>query len=69
MTKAQSKVFNLILKGKKNQQIADELGISIHTVKIHVKNILREHNVKGRVELILKINPPPGLSRKSKSVR
>lgn len=67
MTNAQLKVFNLILKGKKNQEIADALGISIHTVKIHVKNVLREHGVKGRVELILKINPPQGLARKAKS--
>lgn len=53
LTIAQNKVYNLILKGLTNQQIADKLGISVNTVKVHVGRIFVKNNVKSRVELIV----------------
>lgn len=40
-----------ICKGKTNQQIADDLFISLQTVKDHIYNIFRKVNIKNRVQL------------------
>jgi DNA-binding CsgD family transcriptional regulator len=40
-----------ICKGKTNQQIADDLFISLQTVKDHTYNIFRKVDVKNRVQL------------------
>ncbi|PQJ80736.1 LuxR C-terminal-related transcriptional regulator [Polaribacter porphyrae] len=50
-TKREKEVFPMILKGNNNQQIADELFISINTVKYHSKNIYEKLHVKSRLEL------------------
>ena len=44
-------VLNLILAGKINKVIADELGISIRTVEVHRSHIFDKMNVKTAVEL------------------
>jgi two-component system response regulator DctR len=44
-------VLNLILGGKMNKVIADELGISIRTVEVHRAHIFDKMNVKTAVEL------------------
>ena len=43
-------VIRLIAAGRSNQQIADELVISLHTVARHVGNIFDKANVKNRTE-------------------
>ena len=43
-----------IAQGFRNKEIADNLNISIETVKSHVKNSLRKVGAKNRVELIRK---------------
>lgn len=45
-------ILQKIAAGKLNKQIADELCISINTVKFHTKNLYAKLNVKGRNELI-----------------
>ena len=48
--------YNIILKiweGMSNKSIADELFISVNTVKTHVKNIFEKFNVRSRNELIV----------------
>ena len=50
-TGAEIKVYELILHGYTNQQIADALFISINTVKFHVKNILSKAGVNKRYKL------------------
>ena len=50
-TGAEIKVYELILRGYTNQQIADALFISINTVKFHVKNILAKAGVNRRYKL------------------
>ena len=54
-TKREKEVFLLIVRGFNNQQIADKLFISIHTVKYHSKNIYEKLNVTKRSELISKL--------------
>ena len=48
----EQEIILLISRGKSNQQIADELFISIATVKDHVYNIFKKTAVKSRVQLL-----------------
>lgn len=45
-------IFNLIVSGKTNKEIASELNISINTVKFHLKNIYDKLNIKSRKEAL-----------------
>ena len=40
--------------GKSNQQIAESLFLSIHTVKTHLSNVYEKLEVKRRTEAIMK---------------
>ena len=56
ITAREKDVVFCILDGKTNQEIADELFISLSTVKIHIYNIYKKFNVKKRRELVHLIN-------------
>jgi DNA-binding NarL/FixJ family response regulator len=43
-------VLRLLAAGRSNQQIADELVISLNTVRRHVSNIFDKAGVANRVE-------------------
>ena len=43
-------ILKLVSEGKTNQEIADSLFISVHTVKKHISNIFKKLNIKSRVE-------------------
>ena len=47
-------IKNLILQGKTNKEIANELFISLSTVKTHITNIYSKLQVSGRQELLRK---------------
>lgn len=47
-------VFKLIIEGKSNKEISNELNISLGTTKVHINNIYKKLNVKKRTELINK---------------
>lgn len=49
-TKTEIKIIEEILKGKPDRMIAEALYISQHTVKFHVRNILRKSKCKNRKE-------------------
>lgn len=51
----EKEIIDLILEGKSNKDIEDELYISYHTVKNHLYNIYKKFKVKTRGELILSI--------------
>lgn len=44
-------VLSLILKGKNNNDIAEQLSISPNTVRNHIYNIYSKTNVKNRIQL------------------
>jgi two-component system, NarL family, response regulator LiaR len=50
LTDREREVLRLIAEGKENAQIAEELFISIQTVKNHVSNILAKLEVENRVQ-------------------
>lgn len=50
-TLRERQVLHLLAKGHSNQRIADELGITVSTVKAHVTSLLEKHGVRSRLEL------------------
>ncbi|MEO0900207.1 MAG: LuxR C-terminal-related transcriptional regulator [Bacteroidota bacterium] len=54
ISQRESEVLNLLVKGYSNQEIADQLFISIHTVKSHVANLYSKLDVKRRTQAIQK---------------
>ncbi len=43
-------ILRLVSAGKTNQEIADKLFISVHTVKKHISNIFKKLNLTSRSE-------------------
>ena len=52
LTERQNEILESIVKGKSYKMIAEELFISVDTVKFHVKNIYEILQVHSRFELI-----------------
>lgn len=46
----EKEIFDLIISNNTNKEIANELNISVNTVKFHVKNIYDKLNIKSRRE-------------------
>lgn len=53
LTKRETQVYTLIKEGLSNIDIAQNLGLSVNTIKTHVKNIYKKLNVKNRIHAIL----------------
>lgn len=51
MTPREQEVIDCIARGLSNQKIADELTISIHTVKSHVRNIMEKLALHSRLQI------------------
>ena len=43
-------VFMLVRRGLLDKQIADKLGLSIHTVRVHIRGIRRKRSTRRRAE-------------------
>jgi DNA-binding NarL/FixJ family response regulator len=54
LTERERDVLRLIVQGKNNQDISEELHISIHTTKAHVGSILSKLAVNDRVQAAVK---------------
>ncbi len=66
LSKREKEVFQLVLQGKSNKQIALALDISIRTVEFHLKNIYAKFQVSSRIELILKLGQATGAAKTGK---
>ncbi len=55
----EAEVLELLLKGMTNSEIAQNLFISINTVKSHIKNIYRKMSVSNRLQLIHSLRNHP----------
>lgn len=62
LSKQEINIKNYILQGKSNKEIADELFISLSTVKTHITSIYNKLNVSNRGELLLKSKNSTGTS-------
>ena len=56
ITTREQQIIDCIARGLRNQEIADELCISIHTVKAHIKNIFTKLGVNSQIAVIAKLN-------------
>ena len=54
ISKREFEVLQLIAKGYSNQEIADQLFISLPTVKTHVSNLFSKLDVKRRTQAVKK---------------
>ena len=68
LTKRESTVFGLVVHGKRNKQIAYELGTSERTVKAHRRSIMEKLNARSLAEAVSiaerlgLLNEPPELA-------
>lgn len=51
LTKREHTILKMLLEGKDNNELADDLSISINTLKKHILNIYRKLGIKNRVQL------------------
>lgn len=51
LSRRETEIFSLLASGAKNTEIADKLFISVHTVKSHVRQILKKLSVTSRKEV------------------
>lgn len=56
LTDREQEVLQWVKRGKTNWEIAQILGISLYTVKNHMRNILRKLNVQNRSHAAVKAN-------------
>jgi len=54
LTKREQEILALLAKGYLYKEIADELGISLHTVRGHVHLVYEKLHVQSRTEAVLK---------------
>lgn len=52
ISKREREIIELILEGRSNKEIENQLYISFHTVKNHISNIYQKLGIKSRYELI-----------------
>lgn len=55
VSEREKEVVDLIVKGMNNAEIAEELCISVYTVKRHINSIFKKLEVKNRFELLCKV--------------
>ena len=68
LTAREQQVLQLVRQGYRNKEIAQELGITPGTVKIHLKHVFEKTGVRGRYALALeglKENGPQRVPRPS----
>ncbi|MFU0792070.1 response regulator [Virgibacillus proomii] len=53
LTGREKEVLLLLAQGKTNQEIADQLFISLKTVKVHVSNLLAKLEVQDRTQAVI----------------
>jgi DNA-binding CsgD family transcriptional regulator len=59
LTARENEVAWLVARGMTNQQVANELGISPHTVNFHLRRIFRKFSISSRAQLAYLLTRPP----------
>ena len=55
LTEREREIYEMLLEGCANKEMAAELTLSIHTVRFHVANILSKFRVASRYELLAQL--------------
>lgn len=55
LTKREREVFELLIKNKTTNEIAEELEISEKTVRNHISNAMQKLGVKGRAGAVVEL--------------
>lgn len=55
LTEREKEILDALCKGKKGKEIAQDLFITLETVKTHCHNIYEKLHVKNRMEMLIKI--------------
>jgi DNA-binding NarL/FixJ family response regulator len=53
LTPRQAQVLHLLARGCSTEQMADELGVAVDTVRNHIRAILRRLGVHSRLEALI----------------
>lgn len=56
LTRREREIVQMVAEGKSNKEIARELGLSSHTVKLHVSRMLKRFGYRRRSQLTLLID-------------
>ncbi len=56
LTPREHEVLRLMAEGLQNRVIADQLGLSVATVRVHVQNIIEKLDAHSRLEAVLRAN-------------
>lgn len=56
LSQRERQIINAMMEGKSYKMIADQLMVSINTVRYHIKNIYRKLQVNSKMEIISKMN-------------
>lgn len=54
LTKREKEVLKLMAKGENNIKIAEELSVSVNTIKAHISKIFEKLKVNDRVQAVVK---------------
>ena len=60
LSRAEQRVCQMLASGDKAKDIADVLGVSIATVRTHLRNIYAKTETSGQIELVAVINAEKG---------
>jgi DNA-binding CsgD family transcriptional regulator/tetratricopeptide (TPR) repeat protein len=71
LTPPEQTASNLVAQGLSNQQVAEQMYVSVHTVAFHLRQVFRKLGISSRVELARIVaeqasgpaDPPPGRPR------
>ncbi|MHA2766487.1 response regulator transcription factor [Vibrio harveyi] len=55
LTKREKEVLGLVVKGMKNQEMADSLCVSLRTIEVHRSNVMKKLEVESLAVLIRKV--------------
>jgi len=63
LTKREEEILGGVVRGLINKEIADELKISVETIRVHLKNIYEKLHVRSRTEAAIKAYPLAGVAQ------
>ena len=65
----EQEILKLLSKGMVSKEIADTLGISYHTVRVHTKHIYEKLHVRSRSEAVIKFTAEKGAAKTGVTTR